>query len=127
MSALAAILSLALAAIPPLGEDQRVRLDDAADGRGYQEAAFDALVENIRQWSPGAGDALVRLHPNLEAMLADPESYRGELCQITGAIQQQTRLPAPHDDVIEWFVRNEDDQPILVYVLDPQESFRDGQ
>ena len=42
------ILIFALAAIPPLSEDQRVRLGDTADGRGYQEAAFDALVENVR-------------------------------------------------------------------------------
>ncbi len=127
MSAPGVILILALAAIPPLSDDQRVRLGDTADGRGYQEAAFDALVENVRLWSPGAGDAPVRLHPNLEAMLADPDSFRGQVCRITGAIQQQTQLPAPHDDVVEWFVRDDDDRPILIYVLGPQESFRDGQ
>ena len=123
------ILGLALVAIPPLTEDQRVRLATAFDGRDYQEAAFGALVENARIWTADIGDAAIRLHPNLVAMLDDPEAYRGALCQITGRLQQQTPLLGLYEGVTEWFVRDDSGQPILVYVVghagDP--AIADGQ
>lgn len=123
------ILGIALAAIPPLTEDQRVRLATAFDGRDHQEAAFVALVENARLWTAGLGDAPIRLHPNLAAMLNDPQAYRGTLCQITGRVQQQTPLAAPCEGVTEWFVRDDSGRPILVYVVDHQSdpAFTDGQ
>ncbi len=111
------ILGIALVAIPPLTEDQRVRLATAFDGRDHQEAAFVALVENARAWTAGIGDAPIRLHPNLAAMLNDPEAYRGTLCQITGRVQQQTPLTALYEGVTEWFVRDDSGRPILVYVV----------
>ncbi len=117
MNPVGIILGIALVAIPPLTEDQRVRLATAFDGRDHQEAAFGALIENARVWTAGIGDAAIRLHPNLAAMLDDPEVYRGTLCQITGRLQQQTTLPSPYQGVTEWFVRDESGQPILVYVV----------
>ncbi len=117
MNPVGIILGIALVAIPPLTEDQRIRLATAFDGRDHQEAAFGALIENARVWTAGIGDAAIRLHPNLAAMLDDPEVYRGTLCQITGRLQQQTTLPAPYQGVTEWFVRDESGQPILVYVV----------
>lgn len=123
------ILGIALVAIPPLTEDQRVRLATAFDGRDHQEAAFVALVENARIWTTGIGDAPVRLHPNLETMLNNPDPYRGTLCRITGRIQQQTPLSAPYEGVTEWFVRDDSGRPILVYVVDHESNpaFTDGQ
>ena len=123
------ILGIALVAIPPLTEDQRVRLATAFDGRDHQEAAFVALVENASIWTIGLGDAPIRLHPNLAAMLNDPEAYRGTLCQITGRVQQRTPLAAPYEGVTEWFVRDDSGRPILVYVVDHESdpAFTDGQ
>ncbi len=117
MSWAGVILGIALAAIEPLTEDQRVRLATAFDGRDHQEAAFVALVENVRLWTPGVGDAPIRLQPDLTAMLADPEAYRGSLCQIAGRVQQQTPLSALYEGVTEWFVRDESGRAILVYVV----------
>ncbi len=117
MSWAGVILGIALAAIEPLTDDQRVRLATAFDGRDHQEAAFVALVENTRLWTPGVGDSPIRLQPDLTAMLGDPESYRGSLCQIAGRVQQQTPLSALYEGVTEWFVRDESGRPILVYVV----------
>ncbi len=117
MSWAGVILGIALAAIEPLTDEQRVRLATAFDGRDHQEAAFVALVENVRLWTPGVGDAPIRLQPDLTAMLGDPEAYRGSLCQIAGRVQQQTPLSALYHGVTEWFVRDESGRPILVYVV----------
>ncbi len=117
MSWAGVILGIALAAIEPLTDDQRVRLATAFDGRDHQEAAFVALVENVVLWTPGVGDSPIRMQPDLTAMLGDPESYRGSLCQIAGRVQQQTPLSALYEGVTEWFVRDESGRPILVYVV----------
>ncbi len=118
-----------LAAIPPLAADERVRLATAYDGRDHQDEAFMALLEHVGRWSGRVGDTPVRLHPDFEAMVDDPDAYRGELCRVVGAIGQQTRLPAPYDAATEWFVRDDTGRPILVYVvgLDPAAPFRDGE
>ncbi len=123
------ILGITLAAIEPLTDDQRVRLATAFDGRDHQEAAFVALVENVRLWTPGVGDSPIRLQPNLTAMLGDPEAYRGSLCQITGRVQQQTPLSALYKGVTEWFVRDESGRAILVYVVGHEDdpAIGDGQ
>ena len=118
-----------LAVIPPLTDDERVRLATAYDGRDHQEEAFMALLEHVGRWSGRVGDTPVRLHPDFEAMVDDPDAYRGELCRVVGAIGQQTRLPAPYDAATEWFVRDDTGRPILVYVvgLDPAAPFRYGE
>ncbi|MHC4414776.1 MAG: hypothetical protein ACYS0G_05785 [Planctomycetota bacterium] len=129
MSPAGFILCLAFAAIPPLTDDQRIRVASAHDGRDHREEAFVALLDNIRQWTPGVGDAPLRLNPDLATMLQRPDAHRGELCRITGRIQQQSRLDRPHQNVLEWFIRDEGDRAILVYVarLERSDQFRDGQ
>jgi hypothetical protein len=107
-------------AIPPLSPDQVVRLATARDGRDHREEAFVALVEHVRQWSGGLGDAAIRLHPDLEALLADAGAHRGDLCRLSGVIQQQTRLGRPHEGVDEWFIRDQAGRPLLVYVVQRQ-------
>ncbi len=130
MKTLGLLLWFALATIPPLTEDQRVRLDTAYDGRDHQEEAFVALIENASGWTSGLGDVPVRLKPDIDAMVASPDVYRGELCRIAGVIQQRTRLERPHDQVWEWFVRDDDGRPILVYVVgltaEDESLFDDG-
>ncbi len=44
------------------------------------------------------------------------------------SLSQQSWLPAPHEDVAEWFIRDDRGRPILVYVsgLDRKHGFRDG-
>lgn len=112
------IMSLLLAAVEPLTADQRIRLQTAYDGRDHQEEAFVALLENVEAWTPGLGDAAIRLHPDLEAMMADPDAFRGDLCRITGTIQQRTPLGRPYTGVAEWFLRDEGERPFLVFVSD---------
>src|SRR2546426_2895307 len=111
------LLSLALAAVPPLSADHAARLGGAVDGADQHDEAFLALVEHVRTWTAGPGDAPIRLHPDLEAMSAKPADYRGELCRITGTLQQSTQLAPPFDSVVEWFVRVADSRAAIVYLV----------
>jgi hypothetical protein len=111
-------LAAAVVAIPPLTAGQRIRLETATDGRDHREEAFIALLENARQFGETPGDAPVRLSPDIDAMLDDPESYRGELCRVRGTIEQITKLGRPYDDVWEWFVIEPSDRPVIVFVVD---------
>jgi hypothetical protein len=108
---------IVLTLIPPLTAEQETRLQTARDGRDHREEAFVAIVENVRSgpWELG-GDAVV-LHPDHDAMIADPATHRGRLCRIEGVVQQATDLARPHDGITEWFVRDDDGRPILVYVV----------
>lgn len=132
MNVILAMVVCVLAAVPPLTQAQREALAAAQDGRDEKDAAFAALLENAAKWTAGAGDEPVRLEPDVDTMLADPARYRGDMCRIVGAIQQQTRLAAPYERVTEWFVRDASGRPLLVYVYgvadtDEPGGFRDGQ
>lgn len=123
------ILSIAIASIQPLSDDQLTALNTAFDGRDHQEAAFTALVENVRSWTEGIGDAAIRLEPDYQAILENPDQFRGELCKITGKLQQHNPLPGLNKGIGEWFVRDTDSRPILVYIVKniDDQTFRDGQ
>lgn len=116
------------AAIPPLTDQERSRLDAAVDLHGDLGDAFDALIENVRRWTPGITDAPIIMEPDFEAMLDAPQAYRGRLCSLAGRLQQETWLEAPHQSVAEWFLRTGSGRPILVYVagLDRDHRFKLG-
>ncbi|MCI0363783.1 MAG: hypothetical protein L0219_07870 [Phycisphaerales bacterium] len=108
----------ALGAVAPLSPQQEARLAGAVDGQDdLTDPAFEALVENVRGWTPGLGDAPIRLAPDCAAMLARPAEFRGDLCRIQGRLEQQTRLGSRHEDVAEWFIRASDGQPIVIYIV----------
>jgi len=123
------ILCFVIASIQPLTDDQRTALETAFDGRDHQEAAFTALVENVRTWTQGIGDAAIRLEPDYQAILENPDQYRGELCKITGKLQQHNPLPGLNKGIGEWFVRDSNSKPILVYIVKNlnDQTFQDGQ
>jgi hypothetical protein len=111
-------LALAAAGLPPLTPAQVTRLETARDRASeYREEAFYALLENARLWTDAPGDAPLRLKVDVEAILSQPQRLRGELFGLRGAISQQMRLPPPHQDVHEWFLRDGDGRPLIVYVL----------
>ncbi|MCP3905386.1 MAG: hypothetical protein GY715_17300 [Planctomycetes bacterium] len=116
-----------LLALPPLTADQRTRLDTAVDGRGHEEEAFVALLENARE--RGRRDAPPLPAPDAGSLVADPDAHRGAAFRVIGVIQQQRRLPRPFDEVHEWFVRDDEGTPLVVFVtgaeVDPA-SFADG-
>ncbi len=123
-------LIMILAFVPPLTEEQVIRLETAADGYDVREEAFFALIEHARSWSDAPGDQPVRLNPDFEEMLREPHRYRGDLCLIEGRLAQQAVLDPPYDVAHEWFIRTESGRPIAVYVvgLDDEAAgaFRDG-
>jgi hypothetical protein len=120
---------LVLATVPPLIDDDRARLAGAVDGGGDHADAFEALVGNVSRWTPGVGDALIRLDPDLDRLQENPAAYRGELFRIAGILDQQSWLPTPHAAIAEWFVRDDAGRPILVYVygLPSDHEFQPGQ
>jgi len=128
MRLLPLILTATLAVIGPLTDEERVIIDTAYDGRDHKEAAYIALAEHAAAWTDGVSDEPVRLDPDFDAILADPDAYRGDLCLIAGRIEQQSPLEAPYDLTEEWFIRNDDGRPILVYVagLDGSEGLEPG-
>jgi len=118
-----------LGAVGALSPAQREQLAEAKDGADRHEAAFDALVVNARGWRIGETSEEIRLNPNWEKLVNEPAASRGELFRVVGVIQQQTVLDPPHGDVTEWFVRDDADTPVIVYVvgLDLKQKFHDGQ
>ena len=123
------LIAWALGSVPLLTADQSARLAGAVDGTDQHDEAFLALVEHVRAWMPaaGTGDAPIRLRPDFKAMLDKPAEYRGELCRVSGALQQSTNLAPPFDTVWEWFVRNADGTAAIIYVVNPEkpDSFHD--
>lgn len=102
--------------IPPLTDAQIARLEAAQDGQDHREDAFEALMENMELSDGEAGDSLIRLNPELDAMTGYPADFRGDLCLLTGIIQQQAVLPAPYETVSEWFLRDDDGEPMIIYI-----------
>jgi hypothetical protein len=130
MSPAGLILCVACAAIPPLTDAERSRLGTAVDGRDARDEAFAALVENVGRWPPGVGDD-PQPDPDLERILAEPDTYRGRPYRVAGIIQQQTPLAYPYDDISEWVVRDGAGRPIIVFVCGhagepPNRGFREG-
>ena len=58
----------------------------------------------------------MRLNPDPEALLADPEAFRGLLFRVEGTLEQRTPLDGAFAEVEEWFVRDEQERPLLLYV-----------
>jgi len=107
------------AAAPPLTDEQLTRLETAYDGRDHREEAFIALLENMRDWDGEQRNISVRLHPDIETMIEQPDRYRGNLVHLTGRVVQRTALPPPHEGVVECFLRDDAGRPLLVYVIAP--------
>jgi hypothetical protein len=60
-------------------------------------------------------------------MIAFPDVHRGELCRLTGVLQQQAGLREPFESASEWFLRDEAGRPVLVYVEGlGEQDFEDG-
>lgn len=101
---------------PPLTDAQIARLKLAQDGQDHQEDAFSALLENMKLSDGEAGDSLIRLNPDLDAMTGNPADFRGDLCLLKGVIQQQAVLSAPYETVSEWFLRDDEGKPMIIYI-----------
>jgi hypothetical protein len=111
------LLLIASCLVPPLTDSERGRLDVAADGRPHHEPAFAALLENTARWTGPPRDEPVRLAPDISAMMADADAFRGELCRIEGVLASREALVREaHEGVEAWFVRLGDGRPVLVFV-----------
>lgn len=129
---LLALILGSLLSYPPLTPEQFTRLETARDGGDHREEAFFALLENSLLSQGQIGDQPVRLHPDLSAMIENPGKYRGDLCLLSGVIQQQTILGGFDVMVREVFLRDDQGRPFLIYVVqadngsDPPSALSDG-
>src|SRR5688572_10887796 len=118
------VVLVAQLSLPSLSPQQRESLGRAVDGKDHREEAFAALLEYVRGWSESIGDAPIRVNPNYAALRDDPARFRGELCRVSGTVEQVTTLPPPYATVHECFVRTADGLPVLVYVAGPESAPR---
>jgi len=118
---------------PALTEEHRARLMQARDGGDHQEPAFFILLRSAAGFDGEVGDAPIRLAPDLDAMIERPADFRGDLCRVTGIIQQRTDLSGRYVGAVEWFLRDDAARPFIVYVArvdetrHPLSGFHDGQ
>lgn len=117
ISILALTCGLLLGATQPLTEQQQARLDTARDGHDHRDEAFMALLENVRTWTSALADEPVRLQFSPDAMIAEPDAFRGDLVAVEGRLEQRSHLQRVYEDVEEWFVRLDDQTPIIVFVV----------
>ncbi|TVQ52777.1 MAG: hypothetical protein EA377_09390 [Phycisphaerales bacterium] len=123
----AATASDNFAPIPPLTDEQQIRLESAHDGRDYREEAFCALVESARTWEAARVLTHFPRAPDLEAWIADPDEHRGTIARIRGRLEQRVSLEPSYDVAEEWFVRDEAGTPLIVYVVgDVPAEVREG-
>lgn len=108
------------AGIPPLSDQHKQEVAQAIDDHDHREQAFLALIEHVQGWPANGeiGDAAIRVRPDLDGMMADPDRYRGDLCRVAGRVEQITPLPPPYERAAEWFVRDSSQRPFIVYVID---------
>lgn len=90
--------------------------DDDTDRIGEPVAV---LLDLVRFASPpgeaaGRGPSAARL--DRDAILADPDRWRGRRVSVSGRLEQVAPRPAAGDDVREWFIRT-DDGPVAVLVV----------
>ena len=118
---------------PPLTEEHRARLMQARDGGDHQDPAFFILLRSAAGYDGDVGDAPIRLEPDLTAMIERPADFRGDLCRVSGVIQQRADLSGRYVGAVEWFVRDDAGRPFIVYVArvdetrHPLSGFHDGQ
>jgi hypothetical protein len=111
------VLLLMFASLPPLSDAQTQRLSHAVDGNDHREDAFLALIENARAHETAS--ATVESPATISdwsTFANDPAKFRGQLFHIEGQLEQSARLAPPYEDVQEWFVRNNQGTPIIVYL-----------
>ncbi len=103
---------------PPLDESEASRLSFAVDGRDSLGDGFAVLVENVRgvggDFSPNNE---VDEYPIYVDLIENPVKYRGVEFVISGVVEQQSPAPPPWDSVGEWFVRDSDGVPFMLYVV----------
>lgn len=118
-------------ALPPLTPTQQVELDAARDGDDFREPAFLALIEHTQSWPPDLPARAALPPPDGDALLADPARHRGEPVMLEGRIEQQMRIDAPYGPAVEYFLRDANDQPLIVYTPAARgadaTALRDGQ
>ena len=99
--------------IPPMAENVKIRMETAVDGRESQGEAFEALLQDVRQWSKPFGTNGIEM--NRDSLFDTPAHYRGALVRWNGTFEL-TRETSPWVDVQEWFVRGSDGEVYIIYV-----------
>ena len=109
----------------PLTVEQATALDSAIDDRDHEETAFATLMSVLFALDSQTLENAI-LEPwtsdRADAVLADPDAWRGRAFEITGRLEQSDRLPRPWSSCVEWFVRLPDGRAAAIYL--PREEDR---
>ena len=124
MQALAAILSLVVAALPPLNAQQKEYLDKVKDNVAEMDDGFYSLLENASQWPVDLEPQGMAL--NVETILASPGEYRGTPVLIEGEYVglhevHWVKRSGPWDGKLEqWGITVAgSERAVMVYLSDP--------
>jgi hypothetical protein len=94
------------------------------DDTDIPDKAFNDLINFVR--SAAEVDDSVEIKVRHDAILKDPARYRGLRVTVSGRVEQHRSLSRPFEDVEEWFVRDDNGLPWMMYVVGNDEQFADG-
>lgn len=120
----ALLLSMTVAVIPPLTDDQAAQLATATDGSAtFDEAALYPLLINAAAWPDGEEAYTGAAAPDYAALTAAPEAHRGTLFLIEGRLAAAPRpfgtlsRPGSWDATLrQWPLLTDGGQVVLAYV-----------
>ncbi|MAT81657.1 MAG: hypothetical protein CMJ29_08430 [Phycisphaerae bacterium] len=105
-----------MAALPPLSPSHQDILQTAVDEADVPDAAFEAMSAHVLQSGEDQHDEPIRLSFVVDDLLDSPGATRGELYRVEGRQLQQRTMLAPHQDIVEWFLRMPSGEPVIVYL-----------
>lgn len=94
------------------------------DDTDIPDKAFNDLINFVR--SAADVDDAVEIKVRHDAILEDPARYRGLRVTVSGRVEQHRSLSRPFQDVDEWFVRDDNGLPWMMYVVGNDEHVEDG-
>ncbi len=121
------LILIAIAAVPPLTEDQQAQLAINDDSEQLEGPTLFPLIENVMTWDAQGKDEADAHIPDYDALLSAPAINRGELFLIEGKFAGRARRYGLvqsgqwGDALTEWVLLVQDDpqQVAVVYFVDP--------
>ncbi|MEE2908505.1 MAG: hypothetical protein VX527_11825 [Planctomycetota bacterium] len=102
--------------MPSLNDEEITALADVQDAGDVPDATFAVMADHIKRLNLTENNEPIRLRLSVSTLLATPSATRGELYRIEGQFLDRRRMPPPHSDIDEWFLRLPSGEPVAVYL-----------
>ncbi|MDP7004893.1 MAG: hypothetical protein QF718_01605 [Phycisphaerales bacterium] len=99
---------------PPLTKEDYHRLEVTSDGKDTLDEGFSVLSNHVRMWD---STVTTTEKSDLSLIKKNPSIFRGNLFMVSGMIEQMEELPSTWKSSQEWFVRDEEGNPFILYVV----------